>query len=291
MLNYIANLVTVTGTSMILALSLNLLIGYAGIFSMAHAVFYGVGAYVAALLGLYYSADLAIAIPLAMVSGACASLLISIPALRVRGEYFVAASLGLQVIATTIFEQWESGTGGLSGLTGIPVAELFGYELSSPTSFMVVTIACVVLVALVVTCLLRTSFGRDLRTIRDDETAAGAIGKNVTAIKAIAVAVSAALCSLGGVLYAYNIAFVNPESFTLNLSVLVMAMVIIGGAGTTIGPVVGAAIIQFLPAGLSWLPLPSHNIGYLQQILYGITMILLMIYRPAGLLGKARAKA
>ncbi|HBQ31849.1 MAG TPA: branched-chain amino acid ABC transporter permease, partial [Ochrobactrum anthropi] len=84
MLNYIANLVTVTGTSMILALSLNLLIGYAGIFSMAHAVFYGVGAYVAALLGLYYSADLAIAIPVAMISGAVASLLISLPALRVR---------------------------------------------------------------------------------------------------------------------------------------------------------------------------------------------------------------
>ncbi|MGK8642558.1 branched-chain amino acid ABC transporter permease [Brucella anthropi] len=291
MLNYIANLVTVTGTSMILALSLNLLIGYAGIFSMAHAVFYGVGAYVAALLGLYYSADLAIAIPVAMISGAVASLLISLPALRVRGEYFVAASLGLQVIASTIFEQWDSVTGGLSGLSGIPVAELFGYELASPTVFMIVTIVLVVFVALVVICLLRTSFGRDLRAIRDDETAAGAVGKNVTTIKAIAVAVSAALCTVGGVLYAYNIAFVNPESFTLNLSVLVMAMVIIGGAGTTIGPIVGAAIIQFLPAALSWLPLPSQNIGYLQQILYGVAMVLLMIYRPAGLLGKARAKA
>lgn len=291
MLNYIANLITVTGTSVILALSLNLLIGYAGIFSMAHAVFYGVGAYVAALLGLYYSADLAIAIPVAMISGAVASLLISLPALRVRGEYFVAASLGLQVIATTIFEQWDSVTGGLSGLSGIPVAELFGYELASPTAFMMVTIAFVVFVALIVICLLRTSFGRDLRAIRDDETAAGAVGKNVTAIKAIAVAVSAALCTIGGVLYAYNIAFVNPESFTLNLSVLVMAMVIIGGAGTTIGPIAGAAIIQFLPAALSWLPLPSQNIGYLQQIMYGIAMVLLMIYRPAGLLGKSRAKA
>jgi branched-chain amino acid transport system permease protein len=276
---------------MILALSLNLLIGYAGIFSMAHAVFYGVGAYVAALLGLYFSADLAIAIPLAMVAGALSSLLISLPALRVRGEYFVAASLGLQVIASTIFEQWESVTGGLSGLSGIPVAQIFGYELASPASFMIVTIAFVVVVALAVICLLRTSFGRDLRTIRDDEIAAGAIGKNVTVIKAIAVAVSAALCAVGGVLYAYNIAFVNPESFTLNLSVLAMAMVIIGGAGTTIGPILGAAIIQFLPAGLSWLPLPSQNIGYLQQILYGAAMVLLMIYRPAGLLGKARAKA
>jgi branched-chain amino acid transport system permease protein len=291
MLNYIANLITVAGTSMILALSLNLLIGYAGIFSMAHAVFYGVGAYVAALLGLYYSADLAIAIPLAMIGGALASLLVSIPALRVRGEYFVAASLGLQVIASTIFEQWDSVTGGLSGLSGIPVAELFGFELASPVSFMIVTIVSVILVALVVICLLRTSFGRDLKAIRDDETAAGAIGKNVTAIKAIAVALSAALCSVGGVLYAYNIAFVNPEGFTLNLSVLVMAMVIIGGAGTMIGPIIGAAIIQFLPAALSWLPFPSQNIGYLQQILYGVAMVVLMIYRPAGLLGKARAKA
>ncbi len=291
MLNYFANLITVTGTSVILAVSLNLLIGYAGIFSMAHAVFYGVGAYAAALLGLYYCADLMVAIPVAMLAGALASLLISLPALRVRGEYFVAASLGLQVIATTVFEQWESVTGGLSGLGGIPVATLFGFELASPISFMIVTVAFVVLVVLAVVWLLRTSFGRDLRAIRDDETAAGAIGKNVTVIKAIAVAVSSALCAVGGVLYAYNIAFVNPESFTLNLSVLVMAMVIIGGAGTTMGPIAGAVLIQALPAGLSWLPLPVQNIGYLQQILYGTAMALLMIYRPAGLLGKARGKA
>ena len=82
----------------------------------------------------------------------------------------------------------------------------------------------------------------------------------------------------------------NPESFTLNLSVLVMAMVIIGGAGTITGPIIGAALIQCLPAALSWLPLPPQNIGYLQQILYGLAMVLLMIYRPAGLMGKARSK-
>ncbi|WP_011578918.1 MULTISPECIES: branched-chain amino acid ABC transporter permease [Chelativorans] len=290
MVNYFANLVTVTGISMILAISLNLLIGYAGIFSMAHAAFYGVGAYVAALLALHYTAELTLAVPLAMVTCAAASLLISLPALRVRGEYFVAASLGLQVIAFTVFEQWHSVTGGLSGLIGIPVAELFGYSLASPLAFMGVTIALVALVALAVICLLRTAFGRDLRAIRDDETAAAAAGKNVAVIKSIAVAISSALCAVAGVLYAFNIAFVNPESFTLNLSVLVMAMVIIGGAGTITGPIIGAALIQCLPAALSWLPLPPQNIGYLQQILYGLAMVLLMIYRPAGLMGKARSK-
>lgn len=290
MINYFANLVTVTGISMILAISLNLLIGYAGIFSMAHAAFYGVGAYVAALLALHYTAELSVAIPLAMAACAAASLFISLPALRVRGEYFVAASLGLQVIAFTVFEQWHSVTGGLSGLIGIPVAEFFGFPLRSQIAFMAVTILFVVLVGLVVVVLLRTAFGRDLRAIRDDEIAAAAAGKNVAVIKSIAVAVSSALCAVAGVLYAFNIAFVNPESFTLNLSVLVMAMVIIGGAGTTMGPIIGAALIQCLPAALSWLPLPPQNIGYLQQILYGLAMVILMIYRPAGLLGKARSK-
>lgn len=291
MINYLANLVTVTGISMILAISLNLLIGYAGIFSMAHAAFYGIGAYVAALLGLYYTAELTIALPMAMAACALASLFIAIPALRVRGEYFVAASLGLQVIAYTVFEQWHSVTGGLSGLGGIPVARIFGYSLISPVAFMIATLVLVALVALTVIILLRSAFGRDLRAIRDDETAAAASGKNVAAIKTIAVAISSALCAVAGVLYAYNIGFVNPESFTLNLSVLVMAMVIIGGAGTIAGPIIGAALIQFLPALLSWLPFPPQNIGYLQQILYGTAMVLLMIYRPAGLMGKVRLKA
>lgn len=291
MINYLANLVTVTGISMILAISLNLLIGYAGIFSMAHAAFYGIGAYVAALLGLYYTAELTIALPMAMAACALASLFIAIPALRVRGEYFVAASLGLQVIAYTVFEQWHSVTGGLSGLGGIPVARIFGYSLISPVALMIATLVLVALVALTVIILLRSAFGRDLRAIRDDETAAAASGKNVAAIKTIAVAISSALCAVAGVLYAYNIGFVNPESFTLNLSVLVMAMVIIGGAGTIAGPIIGAALIQFLPALLSWLPFPPQNIGYLQQILYGTAMVLLMIYRPAGLMGKVRLKA
>ncbi|QPF90701.1 branched-chain amino acid ABC transporter permease [Bradyrhizobium commune] len=290
MANYVANLLTITGISMILAISLNLLIGYAGIFSMAHAAFYGVGAYVAALLALHYTAELAIAIPLAMTACAATSVCVSLPALRVRGEYFVAASLGLQVIAFTLFEQWQSVTGGLNGLIGIPVAVLFGYRLSSPLAFMTVTLVLVMLVAIAVIILLRTSFGRDLRAIRDDETAATAAGKNVAVIKSIAVAASSALCAVAGVLYAFNVAFVNPDGFTLNVSVLIMAMVIIGGAGTIAGPIVGAALIQFLPAALSWLPLPPQNIGYLQQSLYGLAMVLLMIYQPAGIVGKARAK-
>lgn len=288
MLNYLANLVIVTGISVILSISLNLLVGYAGIFSMAHAAFYGIGAYVGALLALHFTTELELIVPVAMVVSALASLVIALPALRVRGEYFVAASLGLQVIAYTIFEQWHSVTGGLSGLIGIPIATIFGFSLAEPIAFMTVTLAFVVLIAVIIAVLLRTSFGRDLRAIRDDEVAAAALGKNVAITKSIAVAISSALCAVAGVLYAFNIAFVNPESFTLNLSVLVLAMVIIGGAGTMIGPIVGAVLIQLLPAFLSWLPLPSQNIGYLQQIIYGLAMVLLMIYRPAGIMGKQR---
>ena len=127
--------------------------------------------------------------------------------------------------------------------------------------------------------------------VYDNEVAAAAFGKNVALIKTLAVAISSALCAVAGVLYAFHISFVNPESFTIDQSVLVMAMIIIGGTGTVLGPILGALIIHLLPAGLTYLSfLPSRDIASLQQIIYGAAMVLLMIYRPSGLIGKPLAK-
>jgi len=134
--------------------------------------------------------------------------------------------------------------------------------------------------------LVRSSFGRSLKAIRDDETAASALGKNVALLKTLAVAVSSALAAVAGSLFAFYLSFINVESFVLDVSVQVIAMVIIGGTGTLFGPVVGAAIVLLLPAALSYLPyLPPTEIGSIQQIVYGLAMVLLMIFRPSGLWG------
>jgi branched-chain amino acid transport system permease protein len=291
MVGYILNLLILVSISAILAVSLNFIIGYAGIYSMAHAAFFGIAAYTGALIALHVSTSLLVAIPVAMALCAILSLVISLPSLRVRGEYFVVASLGLQMIAVTVFSEWKEVTGGIGGLAGVPVATLFGWQLRSLESFFAVSLVCLACVTLTVLILARTSFGRSLRAIRDNELAAAAFGKNVALIKTFAVAISSALCGIAGILYAFHVSFVNPESFTIDQSVLIMAMVIIGGTGTVFGPILGALIIHLLPAGLTYLTfLPARDLASLQQIIYGAAMVLLMIYRPSGLIGRANLK-
>lgn len=283
---YIINLVTLVAINAILAVTLNFIMGYAGIFSLAHAAFYGIGAYTAAYVVMHMTNSLALSLIAAMVLSGLLSLALALPALRVRGEYFVAASLGLQVLAVTIFSEWKSVTGGIGGLPGIPPPTILGIRITDPLAFCILSLAALAFVALVTTALVRSSFGRSLMSIRDSESAASAFGKNVAIIKTLSVAVSSALAAIAGALYAFYLSFINVESFTLDTSVLVMAMVIIGGTATVMGPIVGAVLLMLLPAGLSYLPfLPPTEIGSIQQIIYGLAMVLLMIFRPAGIAG------
>jgi len=290
MLAYLLNLATLICINAVLAITLNFIMGYAGIFSLAHAAFFGVGAYTAAYVAMHASASLFLAIPAAMLVTGLLSLVLALPALRVRGEYFVAASLGLQVLAVTVFSEWKSVTGGLGGTIGIPPADLFGHAVSDPVEFLLLALACLVPVILVTTVLLRSSFGRSLKAIRDSESAAHASGKNVAAIKTLSVVFSSSLAGIAGALYAFYMGFINVESFMLDTSVLLMAMVIIGGTGTLLGPLVGTVLLMALPGLFSYMSfLPQTEIGSIQQIAYGLAMVLLMIYRPGGIVG-ARSK-
>ena len=283
---YVTNLAVLITINAILAVTLNFVLGYAGIFSMAHAVFFGVGAYTAAVVAVKLGGGFLLATGAGMAMALVISLALALPALRVRGEYFVAASLGLQMLAVTIFAEWKSVTGGIGGITAIPPARLPGIVIDSPERYLALALACLALVLWLVRRLVNSSFGRSLKAIRDDEVAASAYGKNVAAIKTIAVALSSALAAVAGSLYAFYISFVNTESFTLDTSIYLMAMVIIGGAATLAGPVLGTVLLLLLPAALSYLPgLPATEIGAIQQIVYGLAMVLLMIFRPGGLWG------
>jgi len=286
MLAYLQNIAVLFAINAILALTLNFIMGYAGIFSLAQAIFFGVGAYTAAYIALNVSDSLLLAMGAAMAISAVISMALALPALRVRGEYFVAASLGLQMIGVTIFSEWKSVTGGLGGMVGVPPPVIFGYTITSTVEFL--TLALVVLFTILglVALLVRGSFGRSLMALRDSESAGQAYGKHVNAVKTLSVAVSAALASLGGVIYAFYMSFVNVEVFTLEMSILFMAMVIIGGTGTLFGPLVGAAVVMALPAALTYLPfIPASELGTIQQIIYGSAMVLLMMFRPGGLVG------
>lgn len=283
---YVVNLAVLISINAILAVTLNFILGYAGIFSIAHAMFFGVGAYTATFVAMKLGAGFLSATAAGMALAALISLALALPALRVRGEYFVAASLGLQMLAITVFTEWKSVTGGIGGLTNIPPARILGFEFTQPEHFLILSLVCLALIIWIIRALVRSSFGRSLKAIRDDETAAWAYGKNVAVIKTTAVVVSSALAAVAGSLYAFYLSFINVESFVLETSIQLMAMVIIGGTATLVGPILGTFLILLLPAGLSYLPyLPPTEIGSIQQIAYGLAMVLLMIYRPGGLWG------
>jgi len=286
MTNYIISLATLIGINAILAVTLNFILGYAGIFSLAHAIFFGIGAYTAAGMAMKFGVDFTIATMAGMAVSGVISLALALPALRVRGEYFVAASLGLQMLAITVFSEWKSVTGGIGGLIGIPPARLLGIDVSDPVAFLVLTLACLAVILLIIRALVRSSFGRSLKAIRDDETAASALGKNVAILKTLAVVVSSSLAAVAGSLFTFYLSFINVESFVLEVSVQIIAMVIIGGTATLLGPVIGAVIVLLLPALLTYLPyLPPTEVGSIQQMIYGLAMVLLMIFRPSGLWG------
>lgn len=288
MIAYLLNLAQLAAIFGLLSVSLNILIGYGGIFSVAHAVFFGLGAYAGAHVALDLAPDILLAALAAATIAGALSALLALPALRVRGEYFVIASLGLQMMATTVFTEASGITGGLGGLVGIPPATLFGVSLADPLVFLIVCLGFLVFAMVVVGSLMRGSFGRALMALRDSESAAEALGKNVPLLKTLAVLLGGAFAGIAGALFAFQEAFVNVESFTLDQSVLIMAMVIIGGAGTLAGPLFGTLLLLALPAALTFIPgLPPTDIGAVQQLIYGLAMTLLMIFRPAGLAGRA----
>lgn len=288
---YLVNLATLASIFGILSASLNVLVGYAGIFSIAHAVFFGVGAYAGAQLALLVSPDLLLACAGGALGAVLASLALIVPVLRVRGEYVVAASLGLQMLALTVFTSGGAVTGGVGGLVGIPTPTLLGLDLGDPVPFLLACVALLALSLLAVRLLMGGSFGRALTCVRDSESAAEAFGKDVRVLRALAVAVGCALAGMAGALFAFEQQFINVESFTLDQSVLLLAMVIIGGAGTLAGPLLGAVLLLLLPAALSFLPfLPPTEIGAVQQLVYGLAMVLLMVFRPAGIAGLAAGR-
>ena len=288
---YIAHYLVMVGIYTILAVSLNLLVGYAGIFSLAHAAVYGIGAYASALVALKLGLGFWGGLVVAAVAGACAAALVGIPSLRVAGDYYIVASFGLQVVILTVFMNWTDLTNGHAGLAGIPRPRVFGLVIDNPFKYVALALALAALTYAICHRLTNSAFGRTLRAVREDEIAAQAMGKNVVLIKIVITTISSALGALGGSLYAHYITYINPSSFTLEESIFIASLVILGGTERLAGPVVGAFILLAVPEALKFLAIPDTVAAPMRQILYGTLLILFMFVRPEGILGRARAKS
>ncbi len=285
-MEYVLHVLVLIGVYTALAKSLDLLVGQTGLLSIAHAAFFGLGAYTSALLAVRLGVPFLFGALAGMAVAALASFLVSLPSLRMHDDYFVIATFGFQMIFFSIFNNWIDLTRGPLGIPDIPRPSVLGWTIQSHGGFVVMSTALAVLACTVVARIAASPFGRVLRAIREDEVFAEAFGKSTLRFKATAFAVSAALAAAAGSLYASYMSFIDPTSFTVTESILVISMVIIGGAGSLWGPFVGAAVLVTLPEALRFLGLPSSIAANLREILYGGLLVVMMMKRPRGLLGQ-----
>ncbi|MBM4273429.1 MAG: branched-chain amino acid ABC transporter permease [Deltaproteobacteria bacterium] len=277
---YLLHLAVLSGIFIILAISLNLIIGYAGQVSLGHAAFFGIGGYTSALVSLHFGFPFSLAALSALVvTGGC-GLALGLPTLRLKEDYLAIVTLGFGVIVDLIFLNLEI-TGGPDGLVNISPPRILGVTFR-PRGLYIVLVALVVLMILALTySLVRSYHGRALRAIRDHETTAQVMGINTPAYKIMIFTLAAAMAGLAGSLYAHYITFINPESFGLHTSILLLAMVVLGGMGSIAGSIVGAVILTVLPEML-------RQFKDYQDLLYGGLLVGLLILRPQGLMGRGK---
>lgn len=270
----------------ILAQSLNLLAGYTGMLSIAHASFYGVGAYVCALLTLHFHVSFWVTLIIAAGASSLLGLLLAWPALRVHDDFFVLVTFAFQIIVFSTMNNLTDVTGGPMGLSAIPSPTVFGHALTSPTAFLAVAALGVLLCCAVVSVMVVLPTGRVLRAVREDEVWAQALGKNVVAYKLVVFALSAGMAAMAGGIYAGYVGYIDPTSFTLMESIFILSILIVGGAGTIKGPLVGAVVLVAVPEALRFLGLPSNVAANVRQIVYGSLLVVMMLWRPAGIAGQ-----
>lgn len=282
-MDYFINIFVLINLYIILSMSFNLLLGYGGMFSLAQAIFYGLGGFLSALIAMKLGIHPAFSILISMVFVGLFSLLLAFPALRISGDYLVIASLGLQIFMVQVLLNLDI-TGGAAGLTGIPRLEFFGISFSKAIPFSILTLIIVVLLALFKRWLVHLPFGRVLRAIREDEVAAQSLGKNVSKYKLMIFMISSGMAALAGGLYAHYFQYINPYDYQMPESVLILSMVIVGGIGTIWGPIIGAVILVFLPEALRFITLPSSVAAPLRQIIYTVLVLGFLYFRPSGII-------
>jgi branched-chain amino acid transport system permease protein len=271
----------------VLALSLDLLAGHTGLLSVAHAAFFGLGAYSSALITTHLGGSATIGAALVGVSiSMLMSLCVSLSSLRLSETYFVISTFGFQLIVSSLLTNLVSVTRGPLGIYGIPSPQIFGVEINSAVGFLVLS-GCLALFSLLATWRLSASpFGRILHAIREDEKFAQSLGKNTVRSKVEVVAVSAALASLAGTLYAHYITFVAPSDFDISESVVFISMVVLGGAASRWGAPIGAAALVIVPEVLRFVGVSSAGVANLRQVIYGLILVIVVLIRPRGIAGQ-----
>ncbi|MBC7188072.1 MAG: branched-chain amino acid ABC transporter permease, partial [Calditrichaeota bacterium] len=257
-----------------------------GLFTVCHAAFYGVGAYACTLTMMHFGVNFFVALVLSILISVLLSLVVSIPTLRLRGDYFVLGTLGFQAVIFGITYNWVGLTRGPYGIPGIPIPSLFGLTFGSPGSYLLLSGSLAILVTGFFYLITSSQFGRVLKTIREDEIASQALGKNPLVFKTTAFGLGAGTAAIAGSLFAGYMRYIDPTSFTVSESLYLVTILAIGGSGNIKGPAAGTCVLVILPEALRFLRIPDTVAPNIRMMLYALALILVVIYRPRGLAGE-----
>ena len=274
---YLLNVLVFVGIHTMLAVGLNLLLGFAGQISLGQAAFFGLGAYLSGILTTTYSVNPWLAMALAALTVGILAFFIGFPILKLKGHYLAMATLGLGIITYIVFNEAVDLTGGPSGLSGIPNISLGTFVFDSDVKNYYLIWFFTLVTILLSLNLAHSRVGRALRAIHDSEVAARVMGINARLLKVQIFALSAFISTIAGSLYAHTMTFVSPASFGFNFSIELVTMVIIGGLGSIYGSFLGAAILTLLPEVL-------RAFQDFDIIVYGLILILITMFMPGGLI-------
>lgn len=282
----IINILVMITIYLILSQSLNILVGYTGLLTMSHAAFYGMGAYISAILVTHFGVNFFVAMLVSVIGTAILSLLISIPSLRLKGDYFILTTFAFQVIFLEVLNNWDSLTGGPGGIKNIPNIKVLGKLIDDRDEFLLFSLIIAIVCFGIIRAILNAPFGQVLKAVREDEIAAQSLGKNVSVVKIKAFAIASGIAAIAGALFAHYATYIDPTSFTLSESIFLLSIVLIGGAGNIRGPIAGTLTLLILPELLRFLGLPDTIAPNIRQMLYGAALILFMYFRPQGIAGE-----
>jgi branched-chain amino acid transport system permease protein len=280
---------TIMSTALIyvmLGLGLNIVIGLAGLLDLGYVAFYAVGAYSYALLNYHFGITFWVALPIGGILGAVFGILLGYPVLRLRGDYLAIVTLGFGEIIRLVLENWNEFSFGPSGISNIPRPTLFGIEMSlqSNINFIYyILIGLVIFTIFVVNRLQNSRIGRAWIALREDEIACQAMGIDKAKTKLTAFALGATWAGMGGVVFAAKTTFINPASFTIWESVMILCIVVLGGMGSVVGVIVGAMVLILLPEYL-------RAFSEYRMLIFGTMLVTMMVFRPGGIIPDIRKK-
>jgi branched-chain amino acid transport system permease protein len=273
---YLSNVLVFVGINSMLALGLNLLLGYAGQISLGQAAFFGLGAYGSGILTVQYNMNPWLAMVIVAVSVALFAFLIGFPVLRLKGHYLAMATLGVGVIANIAFNETVDLTGGPSGLSGIPNLSIGGFTFDSDLKNYYLVWGFALVVILLSLNMVNSRFGRGLRAIHDSEVAARVMGVNARVMKVQIFTLSALISAVAGSLYCHVMTFISPTTFSFAVSIELLTMVVIGGLGSIYGSILGALLLTLLPEML-------RAFQDFDIVVYGALLVSMTVYLPGGL--------